>query len=89
MKTKGRPVSKNIENRRFEKAWPKAKMPYITKKAHRETMLELKAKTKRVKTEYTLDPMKRNELMKNTIVKSRGKGINIKTKVKPDMKARG
>lgn len=86
MKTKGRPISSNIEDRRYEKAWPKGKVPYSTLKAKRERSVAererlSKPSARRVKVEYTLDPMKRNKLIKNSIVKSRGKTINIKTKV--------
>ena len=88
MKTKGRPQSTNIEDRRFEKARPRGKAPYSTLKAKRERAIAErerlgKPSARRVKVEYTLDPMKRNELVKNSIAKSRGKKINIKTKVKP------
>lgn len=82
MKYKGRPKSKNVEDRRYEKVQPKAKTPYSTMKAKRERAIAATARYRRGvrnSTEYNFQ----DKTWDSTITaKKRGKSATVKTKSK-------
>ena len=78
MKTKGRPKSTNIDDRRFEKARPKPPAPYSTKKAKKERVKASFNRYKRgTQTEFVTDPSDKNKVMMRVSRSARGKKATV------------